>query len=213
MEKEKKIKQKEDIKELILNAAKETFVKDGYQGTSIRKIASKIGYSPTTIYLYYKDKNDIIYHLHQEGFNLLKMMFTALINIDSPFERLKALGRTYIQFAKENPEYYELMFVTKEPMVFLDEFNEKIWEEGSRVFDSIRQTITECQEEGYFIQGKPEHITLQAWSIVHGICSLYLSTRLQKIGQVNMKVEDAEYLLDSTFKNYVDFVEQTKRKK
>lgn len=213
MEKEKKIKHKEDIKELILNAAKETFVKNGYLGTSIRKIAAKIGYSPTTIYLYYKDKNDIIFHLHQEGFNLLKMMFTALINIDSPFERLKALGKTYIQFAKENPEYYELMFVTKEPMDFLDEFNETLWEEGSRVFDSIRQTITECQEEGYFIEAKPEHVTLQAWSVVHGICSLYLTTRLQKIGQVNMKVEDAEYLLDSTFKNYVDFVAQTKRKK
>jgi len=64
---ERKRKHKEDLKQLILDAAKKLFMKDGYEATSIRKIAAEIEFSPTTIYLYYKDKAEISHALHQEG--------------------------------------------------------------------------------------------------------------------------------------------------
>ena len=54
--KERKLKHKEDLKQSILDAAKKLFLTDGYGATSIRKIAAEIEFSPTTIYLYYKDK-------------------------------------------------------------------------------------------------------------------------------------------------------------
>ena len=80
----------------VLEAAKKLFVQEGYEATSIRKIAKEIGFSPTTIYLYYRDKNDIAYALHQEGFLLLRDRFMALMSVDNPFERLKAIGHTLI---------------------------------------------------------------------------------------------------------------------
>ena len=87
---EKKIKQKEDLRTVILEAAKKLFVQEGYEATSIRKIAKEIGFSPTTIYLYYKDKSDIVYALHQVGFGMLKDQFLPLMAVEDPFERLKA---------------------------------------------------------------------------------------------------------------------------
>src|SRR5699024_8917870 len=108
---ERKEKYKEDLKRKILDAAIRLFTKQGYEATSIRKIAAEIEFSPTTIYLYYKDKLDIVYALHQEGFRRLGEQFKALQTVDHPFERLKAMGRTYIQFALENKAFYELMFV------------------------------------------------------------------------------------------------------
>jgi AcrR family transcriptional regulator len=117
---EKKSKRKEDVKVLILNAAKKLFLEEGYQSASIRKIAAEIGLSPTTIYLYYKDKSDIAYALHLEGFAILRTLFSALISVESPFERLKATGRIYLKFSVDNPDFYSIMFMMKEPMDFLD---------------------------------------------------------------------------------------------
>src|SRR5690606_17197717 len=107
--KERKARHRENLKVQILEAAKKLFVKDGYQATSIRKIAAEIEFSPTTIYLYYKDKSDIAYALHQEGFSLLRERFVALEFVEQPFERLRAMGRAYIQFALDHPDFYELM--------------------------------------------------------------------------------------------------------
>lgn len=206
-----KTKRKDDVKLLILKAAKKLFLENGFSSTSIRKIAGEIGYSPTTIYLYYKDKNDIVYALHQEGFSLLRSELTALMIVEDPFERLKALGRSYLQFAKENPDYYELMFIQKEPMEFLDKDSEnELWIGGRQIFDFIVNTILECQNEGYFLNGSPNFIALQAWGMVHGLCSLHLTTRLQKISYENFTFANSDDLLEEAFKTYVAFIERTK---
>lgn len=150
-----KSRKREGVRKQILDAAKALFVDKGFEATSIRKIASKVGCSPTTIYLYYKDKNDIVYALHKEGFNILKMQLISLANVESPFERLKALGRTYINFSKNHPEYYEVMFMLKEPMDYLySSSKNEGWEEGAQVFDILVFTIKDCQGEGYFPNGE-----------------------------------------------------------
>ncbi|MFX8778120.1 helix-turn-helix domain-containing protein, partial [Acinetobacter baumannii] len=57
---ERKEKQKLELKRLILDASMKLFVEEGFENVSIRKIADLIEYSPTTIYLYFKDKNEIL---------------------------------------------------------------------------------------------------------------------------------------------------------
>ena len=85
--KERKEKHREDLRMKILDAAKVLFLRDGYDATSIRKIAEKIEFSPTTIYLYYKDKADIMFALHQEGFKLLGEIHINSPHCFKPFER------------------------------------------------------------------------------------------------------------------------------
>lgn len=210
---EKKNNRREDTRKLILDAAKKLFVEQGYQATSMRKIASEINYSPTTLYLYYKDKGDIVYALHQEGFLILKMLLMPLSTVESPFERLKALGRTYLNFAKEYPDFYEVMFMMKEPMIYLDNNSEKeIWEGGKEMFAFIALTVNQCQKQGYFTDDNHDFVSLQAWALVHGLCSLYITTRLHKVGKDNIPELPAEMILENAFKTYVNFVETSRNR-
>ena len=69
---ERKEKQKLEIKKMILEASMKLFVEEGFENVSIRKIAELIEYSPTTVYLYFKDKNEILFNLHDIGFQMLQ---------------------------------------------------------------------------------------------------------------------------------------------
>jgi AcrR family transcriptional regulator len=122
----RKERQKEELRGKILEAAKALFIERGFEDTSIRNIAEKIEYSPTTIYLYFKDKDDIFYALHQEGFVLLNQYLRALQNVAEPFERLKTICKAYIAFALENREFYDLMFISRSPMNALAKDDEKL---------------------------------------------------------------------------------------
>ncbi|HQW03934.1 MAG TPA: helix-turn-helix domain-containing protein, partial [Saprospiraceae bacterium] len=64
---ERKERERDAVKDLILSAAREIFLAEGYENTSIRKIATKIEYSPGIIYNHFKDKNDLLLALHDKA--------------------------------------------------------------------------------------------------------------------------------------------------
>ncbi len=207
----KKQKQKEDLKVLILEAAKKLFVQQGYESTSIRKIAQEIGFSPTTIYLYYKDKNDLIYALHQVGFTMMRDRFMPLGVVEDPFERLKAVGKNYIEFALDNPEYYEVMFMMKEPMDFLDQqCGSEQWQEGERVLEFLKMTVAQCQQQGYFKGMTVEAVTMQAWAAVHGLVTLHVTQHLEKIIDVVGFQEGVKDMMYASFEAFVQMMGSTK---
>lgn len=180
----RKERQKEELRGKILQAAKEVFMQKGYEETSIRNIAEKIEYSPTTIYLYFKDKDDIFFSLHQEGFILLNQYFKPLAHVAEPFERLKAISKAYITFAMENGEFYDLMFIINSPMKPMEEDHAN-WEEGDRAFGFLVNTIKECIDKGYFKGMDPEILAFTCWSMVHGISSLEIRNRCSVVSELN----------------------------
>src|SRR3954451_15415253 len=101
---ERKSRQKESTRQEILDAARDLFVHEGYGSVSIRKIADKVEYAPGTIYLYFKDKAEIMDTLCQQTFEKLRARMDA-IRKDSgnPVESLRRGLRTYIQFGLDNP--------------------------------------------------------------------------------------------------------------
>lgn len=209
--KERKERHKENLKQEILNAAKKLFMKDGYEATSIRKIAAEIEFSPTTIYLYYKDKNDILYALHQEGFKMLADRFFALSTIENPFERLKAMGRSYLKFAVEHPDFYELMFVIKEPIEFLNKHcGSADWEEGKESFEYLLDTIIDCQKHGYFTSQNPELFSIFVWSTVHGFCTLSLHGHFEHVVQHNDLNHSVDELFKRSINNFFDLLDRLK---
>src|SRR6266496_4279853 len=117
---ERKEKQKTEIRKMILDASMKLFVEEGFEHVSIRKIADLIEYSPTTVYLYFKDKNEILYDLHEMGFQKMAEYTATIWEIKNPLVRLHKMGEKYIQFGLENPEYYDLMFILQAPMKSLD---------------------------------------------------------------------------------------------
>jgi len=173
---QRRAREKENLRRAILDAARELFVTEDYKAVSMRRIAEKIEYSPTAIYLYFKDKEEILFHLIQEGFGLLYERLSQLTVAD-PIERLRQGGAIYFDFALQQPHYYKLMFQ-------LDalEMGEACLEKPSnsmQAFGFIRTCVTEAMEQGTFRTDIPEVIVSHTiWAHIHGAVSLALDRRL-----------------------------------
>jgi AcrR family transcriptional regulator len=138
---ERKAREKEEMKDLILNSAMDLIVKEGIENLSLRGIAEKIEYSPATVYLYFADKGEIIHALHLIGFEKLYNLQMSVSHIEHPLERLMRQGEVYMKFAFENPEYYDLMFIAKGTAEKISEKHE--WDVGQRSFELLRETVKE----------------------------------------------------------------------
>ncbi len=206
----KKEKHREDLKKEILTAAKQLLNEKGYEAISLRAIADKIDYSAGTIYLYFKDKNEIIHALHQEGFRQLVSHFKMYEVIEHPFERLKAMGRAYIQFATQNPDLYQLIFVLPEPLQHVENCGLVDWNEGDRAFDILLKTVSECQTNGYFKGLEAERVAFVVWSTMHGLCTLRTSGHLGHVAAAKASGLDLDTLMMGTFEMYVQMLERLK---
>jgi AcrR family transcriptional regulator len=175
--KERKKRDREGMKERILQSAHKIFVNKGFDDVSIRNIADDIEYSPATIYLYFKDQNEIFYALHTEAFKVFNNYVADVITIKDPFNRLIALGRKFIAFARKYPKYYEIMFITMSPMDC--HLNRDKWVEGSKAHGFLESLVEECRAKGRFKKYDTQILALTIWSYVHGICSLELQNRLR----------------------------------
>lgn len=108
---ERKDRQKQAMRERILDASRRIVMREGFAALSMRKIADAIEYSPATLYLHFASRDDIAQALCAEGYAQLLEVFVPLAQIADPAERLKALGRAYVAFGVEHPQTYRLIFM------------------------------------------------------------------------------------------------------
>jgi AcrR family transcriptional regulator len=173
---ERKVRAKEELRQTIIDAAMKIFVEEGYEKTSIRSIADAIEYSPGTIYLYFKDKDELLFAVHELAFLGFFENMAPLLLISDPRERLRQMGQIYIRFAYENPALYGLMFIDKAPMNCL-EVTDGAWVNGNQALNLLRATIALCDEAKQFGEYQIEIFTMTVWSTVHGLASLGIRER------------------------------------
>ena len=163
----------------IAQAALQLFLDEGFERVSMRSIASAVGYSPGALYAYFRDKDEILYALHVEGFARLRSVSEAAGGRLTPGERLYRLGELYLRFAFENPRLYELMFITKRlgDRIRMDEK----WRVGLDNYDRVRSTVRECMDAGALPRGDVEAATFAYWSIAHGIATAVIRGRTHSI--------------------------------
>ena len=111
--KERQDRERQAVTASILDAARELFLVEGYANVSIRKIAERIEYSPAAIYSYYASKDDIFLALANEGFHRLAAKVRAAMVTGDALENVRASWWAFYEFAKEEPEYFLLMFVDR----------------------------------------------------------------------------------------------------
>ena len=177
--KERHERDRETVSRAILDAARELFVRDGYQEVSIRKIAERIEYSPAAIYSYFASKDDIFFALAEEGFRLLFSYGAATrpIDPDDPVDPLRAMFLRYYEFSREHPEYFALMFLDRSvPRISRD------WERfgfvGEMKHDMV-QRIQQVIDAGAFPADTPPHVVFRLLlTAVHGAATLCLCDRL-----------------------------------
>lgn len=177
--KERKERQKTEMREAILSAALKLFSDEGYENVTMRKIADKIEYSVGTIYLYFKDRDEIFFELHNRGFAQFYQKQLSVQHIKDPIERLFAHGMAYIEFAMEKPEYYDVMFISRTSAKTLHQFEH--WMEGERTYGLLKLNIKQAIEAGHFLGVDLEVAAFSLWSFVHGISSLFVRDRMMMI--------------------------------
>jgi AcrR family transcriptional regulator len=175
--KERKERQKIEMKDLILQSAHQLFLEKGFEEVSIRNIAEAIEYSPATIYLYFKDKDEIFYALHGEAFKIFNTFVSTIVTIKDPLERLFALGDKYIEFAFLYQNYYDIMFIMTSPMD-CDKSSEG-WKEGETALSFLESIVEDCIKKKHFKGQNPRILSFTIWSFVHGTCALALRNRMK----------------------------------
>lgn len=174
--KERKLRQKKFLRQEILDAASELFVKEGYENVSMRRIAEKIEYSPTTIYLYFKDKAELLEQVCHGTFERLSAHLKRILEQPGdPSERLKRGLLAYIHFGLENPHHYRATFMMPIPDGFDKEEYKKPDSPGMQAFDFLRRCVYDCISSGKFQNTDAEIISQTLWSGVHGITSLLIT--------------------------------------
>ena len=110
---ERKERERENRRELILNTAEEIITNDGIDNISIRKIASKIEYSPAIIYYYFKNKDEIINSLMAKSYKrILSTLACENLSEKNPKEKLKEGLKNYIVMALSIPLEYKTIMLS-----------------------------------------------------------------------------------------------------
>ncbi len=175
--KERKARQKRFLRQEILDAASELFVKQGYENVSMRRIADRIEYSPTTIYLYFRDKAELLEQVCHETFTRLSQALDRILaQPGDPMERLKRGLLAYIQFGLENPHHYRATFMMPLPEGFPAEKHKRADSPGMQAFDFLRRCVHDCIESGKFPSKTDAELASQTlWAGIHGITSLLIT--------------------------------------
>jgi AcrR family transcriptional regulator len=176
--KERREREKLETREKILDAARELFMAEGYDGVSMRKIASRIEYTPTAIYDYFGDKEELFREICHEDFRRLAHSLIGLAQIPDPVERLRKIGPAYIEFGQKHPNHYRTMFMTPHPPIL--EAEAALEGKGNPeedAYEFLRATVEEALKAGAFREEFTDANLLAQtlWAGVHGVISLQIA--------------------------------------
>lgn len=196
--KERRVREKEELRQEILDAAREMFAKEGFANVSMRKIADKIEYSPTTIYLYFKDKTDLLNQITEESFGKLGHRISEITSsYADPYQSLREGMRAYIKFGVEHPHHYEVAFISP-IMDYLGEDAQPFeGSMGQRTFEYLREGVTKAMNAGQIKKGDVDLFSQTLWSGIHGITSLL-------IGHKGFPFVEKEKLINSVVDTMLD---------
>lgn len=196
--KERHQRERDRIREAILAAARDLFVTEGYRNVSMRKIAERIEYSPTAIYLYFKDKPALIRELVAGDFRALAAQFSTIARVGDPIERLRQTGRAYIEFGLAHPSAYRTMFsAPPAAKSFQDEPDRGNPDRDGYAF--LRGVVEEALAKGLLRPEltDPDLVAQVCWAGVHGVVSLLISRGQDDWAQWRDRSEIIELMLDA----------------
>ncbi len=168
----------EDFRSDLIEVAKDLFAERGFDGVTLRAIASELGCSPMTPYRYFENKDAIFVAVQTEGFRIFGARVAAAAQSEAdPLERLRALSRAYLAFALEEPALYRVMFQLERPdMDLLAE--EQHRQSVESTWHPLLETLTELVASGVF-EGDPLTLAHLCWVDLHGLVTLHLAGRLK----------------------------------
>jgi len=198
--KEKRAKIREEFRQEILNEARVLFLKDGYDKFSMRRLAEQIGYTPTTIYRYFKDKDDLLYAICEEvAEHFFSNLNHVIARYKSPIEALRRSMLCHIAFGFENPNHYQVFFFTKTNVYGSQEHFLEKQSMARDTYLTFRALVQQCIEAGQLRRMDVEMLTQALGSAVHGSITWQIFGR--SVPEIDRTVL-AETLVDGLLKGF-----------
>ncbi len=167
-----------DLRRAILDAARELLHRDGYAGMSMRAIARAVGYSATSIYLYFENKEALFNALIDEGMELLRAELEAVRSLadGDALREFRGLCERYIRFGLERPAYYEIMFLLHPERE--SRFPVEMYRRARRNMEYMIGVLHEGRKQGLLVVGDIRVTATAIWASLHGAVSLVLAQRI-----------------------------------
>lgn len=186
---------REEIQAMAIQAAIAILSKEGVAGLSTRKVAAAIGYTVGTLYLVFKNLDELILYVNAAALDELHAVMQAELTEDKTAQaQLQALAHAYLRFAREHYARWSLMFTHSLPQGWAlpPWFHDKVRVLFALVARPLQQLNPDLSEEQY------RQATHVLWSSVHGVCELGLNDKLTLGGEIQ-----ADDLLDALVKNFL----------
>ena len=201
--KERRKREKSETRDKILDAARELFVREGYEGVSMRRVADKIEYSPTAIYVHFADKEELFRELCHRDYARLAGVLQSSVATPDPIERLKQIGATYVEFGARYPNHYKFMFMTPHPGHEMDEVDREMHGNPEKdAYAFLKRAVQRAIDAGCFRDGvdDAELISQTLWASVHGVISLHIAKGCDAWVEWRPMQDRAAMMLDVTLR-------------
>jgi AcrR family transcriptional regulator len=174
---ERRAREKEALRGHILAAATELFASEGYANVSMRRIADKIEYAPSTIYLHFRDKEELISNIIQDVFDQLTEALEEANDLSlSPLEALRRGLEIYIRFGIDHPFHYKVAFGDQQPPEIPGQPSAADLA-GLRCFDTLRAALARGVEAGAIRPMDLDVLSQTIWMMIHGVCDILICSR------------------------------------
>ncbi|RKH66247.1 TetR/AcrR family transcriptional regulator [Corallococcus aberystwythensis] len=172
---ERKERQRAELREHIVQVARDMVMKEGFGALSMRKLADAVEYAPATLYLHFENRDAIARELCVRGFQELLAMLEPAADVKDPVQRLSRLAEAYVAFGLEHPETYRLVFM-EDPKLSAALFQDKHEGAGPKSFALLVRAFEDLKAAGRALDATPsEQLAEVFWAGLHGIISLKLT--------------------------------------
>jgi AcrR family transcriptional regulator len=169
-----------DLRRALLDGAWQLVCEGGLAALSLREVARAVGVSHAAPYHHFPTRGALLDALAEQGFiGIEQSMRLAKGDLTDAGEVLTAIGRGYIDFAREHPEQVLVMFRSRSEEE--GEQPESLREIGQRAFALLFDAVVGCQQHGLAPAGDPHELALTAWSLVHGFSKLWVEGPLSQM--------------------------------
>jgi len=172
---DRRARHRASLRQEILAAASKLLVEEGYERVTMRRIAASIEYSPTTIYLHFKDKDELVLAICEETFAQLAAKVEVLKAAPgAPLTRLREVLRAYIEFGLKHPSHYAVTFLQAQKTKRKRQFEGSI---AARAFGALRECVAACVKNGDISTGSVDTTAQLLWASIHGLTALLITDK------------------------------------
>ncbi len=175
-----------DRKTEIVTAARDLFLRGGVEGMSMRAVAAQVGVSATALYRHFRDKDDLLRAVVDEGRETFERSLAGALRGTTPRERLRLTGLRYLAFAFEQPEYYQVFFLSWHRLDVARHGRPggptQVGGAQSLAQRFLFERLQECAQAGLLAPGEdPMALALFLWGEVHGLAALWVASAVRNV--------------------------------